>query len=125
MENLILLSKEVKKEYLRLLQQDIKEWSLEKQLTITSIAFYIEYPDYEIGESDFDINHLEVTLEGNVVSTEYIFNDKGSAEYQLWKKWGRTLEELKKYLVKKTYEYQEKSGFYNLLSFIEDEKIDI
>lgn len=125
MENLILLSKEVKKEYLRLLQQDIKEWSLEKQLTITSIAFYIEYPDCEIGESDFDINHLEVTLEGNVVSTEYIFNDKGSAEYQLWKKWERTLEELKKYLVKKTYEYQEKSGFYNLLSFIEDEKIDI
>ncbi|MDA1675349.1 hypothetical protein [Bacillus cereus group sp. TH152-1LC] len=123
MEKLIALSQEVKYEYIRLIKEDIQYWARENQFSVESVVFDIEYPDYEIGESDFTMKNILVDINGTVVGCKYIF-DEGE-KYLLWKKWSDVLDSLKSYLCKKTSEYESKSGFYNLLSFLENEKIEL
>ncbi|PFJ27136.1 hypothetical protein [Bacillus thuringiensis] len=123
MEKLIVLSQEVKYEYMRLIKEDIQYWARENQFSVESVAFDIKYPDYEIGESDFTMKNILVDINGTVVGCRYIFED--DERYILWQKWSDVLDNLKSYLCKKTSEYESKSGFYNLLAFLENEKIEL
>lgn len=125
MEKLIALSQEVKYEYIRLIKEDIQYWARENQFSVESVAFDIEYPDYEIGESDFNMKNILVHIDGDVVSSAYYSKRIDDEKHLLWEKWSAVLDSLKSYLCKKTSEYESKSGFYNLLSFLEDEKIEL
>ncbi|MGX5608903.1 hypothetical protein ACWKTZ_21260 [Bacillus cereus] len=125
MEKLIALSQEVKYEYIRLIKEDIQFWARENQFSVASVSFDIAYPDYEIGESDFDMKNILVHINGDVVGSDYYLNRNEDEKYLLWKKWSAVLDSLKSYLCKKTSEYESKSGFYNLLSFLENEKIEL
>ncbi|WP_141462942.1 hypothetical protein [Bacillus cereus] len=60
---------------MRLIKEDIQYWARENQFSVESVAFDIEYPDYEIGESDFTMKNILVDINGTVVGCRYIFED--------------------------------------------------
>ena len=109
-----------KRAYIALIEEDVKSWSQEKGVDITQISFHIDPPDYEIGESDFTLRHLILTIDGEVIKGEYMYDSSSTETYSLYEKWETVLEELKNFIRKQTEIYEEKTGLYNLLEHLED-----